>query len=337
MYWQLDPKTKDYLFVHNTDISPCDCDVVVLDSEWLFHNSTLPKEVLGKKKPYQRVFIDLSDGVIGKGFNRSLRDFDVVLKTHFNDKVVGYPSNMLPWTYGITNRIIQALQHRKPWRERKKTLVTNFRIMHQSRVIAQNEIYPLLEKKYKIDTLQDPFTVPTTAEYDKLMWHQTGRRHYPEYYKKISNSQLLSCFGGFFYYRRVSLFRGRMYFTPIQFISKHSKIQGIIKYISEHLTQKHLAFFQWDSYRLWESFVAETLTLTVDFVSQGLKLPIMPENRKHYIGIDINNIKEDIAFLLDSTDKTLSSVAIEGRKWALSFYSPPSLARMFLQILGYQL
>ncbi|WP_287325603.1 hypothetical protein [Okeania sp. SIO1F9] len=59
---------------------------------------------------------------------------------------------------------------------------------------------------------------------------------------------------------------------------------------------------------------------------------MMPENWKHYIGIDLDNIQGTVDRLVKEPE-ILESISIAGRKWAIENYSPVPTALRFLEIV----
>lgn len=60
----------------------------------------------------------------------------------------------------------------------------------------------------------------------------------------------------------------------------------------------------------------------------------MPENWKHYVGIDLATIKQDVERIMDEWEK-MEEIAANGRLWALEHYSPLAVARRFLQTVDH--
>lgn len=58
----------------------------------------------------------------------------------------------------------------------------------------------------------------------------------------------------------------------------------------------------------------------------------MPENWRHYIGIDFDNVQQSIDRIV-SEPEILEKVGLEGRRWALEHYSPLPVALRFLEIV----
>lgn len=90
---------------------------------------------------------------------------------------------------------------------------------------------------------------------------------------------------------------------------------------------------QWDSWRLWESLAAGCVTFHVDFEQNNFLLPVMPINWKHYIGIDLKNVKETVQRLIEDA-QILAEISTNGRSWAIEHYSPVPTAIRFLKAIG---
>ena len=89
---------------------------------------------------------------------------------------------------------------------------------------------------------------------------------------------------------------------------------------------------QWDSFRAWEAWVAGCATFNVDLDIYGPVLPVMPENWKHYIGVDLRRPMNAID-RIKSDPGLLQRVARQGRQWALANYSPKAMAQRFVSML----
>lgn len=89
----------------------------------------------------------------------------------------------------------------------------------------------------------------------------------------------------------------------------------------------------WDSWRFWESLAAGCATFHVDFDKYGIQLPLMPENWRHYIGIDLDNINATVDMIADDPE-ILERISTEGRRWAIDNYGPVPTALRFLETLS---
>lgn len=102
-------------------------------------------------------------------------------------------------------------------------------------------------------------------------------------------------------------------------------------------TQYHhdTVVLRWDSWRFWESLVFGCVTIHLDFDRYGLALPVMPENWKHYVGLNLADLRRDVERLHDERDR-LPEIARQGRLWALEHYSPVAVARRFVTTIQEQ-
>jgi len=101
--------------------------------------------------------------------------------------------------------------------------------------------------------------------------------------------------------------------------------------IFESVRQSRQIVYQWDSWRLWESLLAGCVTFHLDFNKYGFRLPVMPTNGVHYLGVDLDNPEQVDAVLGD--EGTLAKVSEQARQWALAHYSPKAVAQRLLRLL----
>ncbi|MFN6156701.1 MAG: glycosyltransferase family 1 protein, partial [Dolichospermum sp.] len=90
---------------------------------------------------------------------------------------------------------------------------------------------------------------------------------------------------------------------------------------------------QWDSWRFWESLAAGCVTFHVDFEKYGITLPVMPENWRHYIGVDLDHVQTTVDRIAENPE-ILEYITQEGRSWAIKNYSPVPTALRFLEIVS---
>jgi hypothetical protein len=164
----------------------------------------------------------------------------------------------------------------------------------------------------------DDLANPPQDPYHHLRWTQTGRRHFPSYYKRLKESSACACFGG--------------YFLGPGFTDYHHKISHYSAKAIGNLGVKTNRIGQWDSWRFWESLAAGCVTFHVDFDKYGFELPVLPQNWKHYIGIDLDNIGGTIDRIAQEPE-LLEQIAVRGRDWAIANYSPKPVALRFMNKL----
>ena len=308
-YWPLKTVPGAFLFNRSADVTPDDCDIVVLNNVWFDYGHEMPERLFKKNRSYRIVYFDHSDGVYTRSLTSEFKNFDVIFKAHFNERVIGYTANMQPSSFGLSSRIIEATKDGGDWDRRRPVLLSNFRVRQQVRMEAVRELYPLLAGVFEIDDSHDNFARPSDTLED-LEWQITGRRHNAAYYTKLKCSQAVACFGGRYHSR----------------ILKPNRLSTVL---TKLFPNAFTAIYQWDSFRLWEAFGAGCLVFHIDFEKYGLRLPVMPKNGEQYIGVDLNDVDSTVDFLRDH-HAGLGAIAENGRSWAIKHYSPVKIAERFL-------
>jgi hypothetical protein len=296
-----------------------------------------------RPRKYITVFIDDHDGLRTPGFRKSVRLCDMVLKSHYNLKYT-YPENFRPWQFGLCNRMINAVSP-VPYQNRMPQIVVNFRVKHQLRDYVNRLIKPIIQKYFIWNDECEAFTSEGLSDVDSLYWKQTGSRHYPAYYEKLSKSKLCACYGGVFA-------------IPIGNRNKYTaKIAQLMNTVIPLYEWDRVR--QWDSWRLWEAWAAGCCVLHIDLEKYGCRLPVMPKNGVHYIGIDIKNLSQLENLFLNGSkhadyerfthphtienllsgetenleeQSLLGEIAANGRDFVLNHYVPKKVAERLLGI-----
>jgi hypothetical protein len=247
----------------------------------------------------------------------------LIFRTHYNRKLK-YGDNFYPWAFGLSNRILQELKEPPNFDQRKKQILINFRHWkkgHPVRNISSSLFIPQISNLLEIDNSIDNPHERSAEAYHELQWLQTGKRHYPTYYNRLKNATACACFGGFFIPSWPQ--------NPGNFMNRMGK------HLLSNLRLKSNTIVQWDSWRFWESLAAGCTTFHLDFEKYGICLPVMPENWRHYIGIDLDNVQAAIDRIADDPG-ILERIALEGRIWAIENYSPVPTALRFLETIYQQ-
>ncbi|MEO0834768.1 MAG: glycosyltransferase family 1 protein [Cyanobacteria bacterium J06642_3] len=320
-YWKISPDSDRTLLKASPDVTHHDCDIVVLERQYYEENRCLPEGLFAPNRQYKTVYLDCNDGIRTLSWLPEFRNFDFIFKTHYS-KHTKYPENFYPWAFGLSERVIKELSTEVPWTERHPSLLVNFRnqkFSHSLRGYIQKTFVTQIQEIFSINTASDDASAFPQDPYHYLRWSQTGRRHYPNYYHRLLASQACACFGGFFlgpwftdYHDRISYY-----------LAKGISILGV----------KTNRIGQWDSWRLWESMAAGCVTFHVDFEKYGFELPVMPENWRHYIGIDLDNMSESIDRIIEQPE-LLERISHEGRAWAIENYAPKATALRFLSTVA---
>jgi hypothetical protein len=320
-YWQESPEKEQYLFHHDPKITPDDCSIVVLQHNWFTLGTPLPENLFHSKRKYVTVYLDGNDSDQAYPRNSDFRRFDFIFRNHYNSKLK-YEKNFYPWSFGLSNRILREADRAPRFQEKKRHLLINFRNWkagHPVRSISCRELIPHIQNILPIDNYVDSLNSHPVDAYHYLQWIQTGGRHYPNYYKRLKDSAACACFGGFFV--------APWSHNPGSLVSR-----GLKRVVSK-LSLKSNTIVQWDSWRFWESLASGCATFHVDFEKYGLTLPVMPENWRHYIGIDLDNVQEAVNRIANDP-AILERIATEGRLWALEHYSPVPTTLRFLKTIS---
>jgi hypothetical protein len=221
----------------------------------------------------------------------------------------------------LSNRILQELKEVPNFQDKKRQILINFRHWqtgHPVRNISSSLLILKISDIFQINNTVDNQAEYPTEPYHHLHWLQTGKRHYPNYYNRLKYSTACACFGGFF--------------VPACPKNSGGLINRNIQRVIKKLRLKSNTILQWDSWRIWESLAAGCVTFHVDFEKYGITLPVMPENWRHYIGVDLDNVQATIDRITENPE-ILEYIPQEGRRWAIKNYSPLPTALRFLEIV----
>ncbi|MEA5616914.1 hypothetical protein VB711_03525 [Cronbergia sp. UHCC 0137] len=223
--------------------------------------------------------------------------------THYNEflEVQGW---RLPWAFGLSSKMVKSSGYDVSSIDtRKKSIVYNFRpsLSQSVRECLDLILIPHLEKYFTLET----------EIVGEGRWTETNL-------ERLKRSFGCLAYGGTF---SQDLLKNDFFET----LEDYSRLYKNFTYL------KRTVIDRWDSWRFWESLAAGCLTFHLDFEKYGFKLPVMPNNWEHYIGLNLEDIKGDIERVMDESEK-LPIIAANGRKWALEHYSPIAVAERFLSI-----
>jgi hypothetical protein len=340
-YWQQSLKADDYLLRHNPDVRHEDCDIVVLSYTWPFwvrmgtfdlFQKRLPEGLFRRGRKYITIFMDNHDGYRTVSWEPEYRQFDLILRSKFNPRA-WHPENMRPWAYGLTNRVTKAAAGAYPFESRRRVILVNFGASHPYphgvRELSRTRFEPKIEKYMSIDRTMDNLSEEPADPYEALMWRQTGGRFSRHYYERLKQSQAVACFCG-------------NIIPPMPFRDPHRYLVG------GNRAKLRRAFFEvlglldprpprsvgWDSFRFWEALAAGCAAINIDLEHYGVKLPVMPEKGRHYLGLNFARVSQFVEQLRQEPE-LLAAVAREGKRWAELHYSPKAVAQRLLRLCGY--
>ena len=322
-YWQEGNTPGDFLIRHDPEVSYQDADVVVFSSVVYDYESThlLPTDLFCTKRSYRLVFIDEADGIWTPGFRDEIRACDLVLKCHYNRKHP-LPNNFRPWAFGLSGRILDQLTGDPAYIDnegihQRAEILVNYRIEHSLRERAMKEIFPQLNGILTENRTTDSFDSDNQTEKDRLLRLQSGRRHYPSYYRRLLNCEACSCFGGDL--EKWTTHREGKFW---RFIRKLDEMFALFR---------EDRIYQFDSWRFWEAFAAGACVFHADLQKYGCELPVMPVNMVHYLGFDFENPLQ-IVDRIRNEPSLLRKIGDEGKFWALENYSPKAAALRFIEL-----
>jgi hypothetical protein len=341
-YWLQSTDPDAYLFKHTPDVGPGDCDIVVVSYTFplWFNREThetirkpLPAEIFKEGRRFSTVYMDNWDGYRTISWEKQFRSFDLILRTKFNARV-SHPSNMRPWAYGLTKRIIKATSGAPPFASRRRILLVNFGashpFKHTTRDLARKRVQPLLRKLIPIDYTIDDLIAEPSGAYEALMWRQTGGRFNSNYYERVKHSQVVACFCGDIIPPRP--------FNPEHYLveGNRAKLRRLFFELLSLLDAQPPRVLNWDSFRFWEALAAGCAAINIDLSLYGVQLPMTPDNGIHYLGVNFARVG-DLVDQLHDEPQVLERVGIEGKRWAERYYSPRVVAKRFLKLMGYEM
>jgi hypothetical protein len=291
----------------------------------------LPKELFRRGRKYIAIFMDNHDGYRTVSWEPEYRQFDLILRSKLNCRA-WHPENIRPWAYGLTNRVIQATAGAPPFASRRRAILVNFGASHPyrygARELSRARFEPKIKEQMSIDRTVDDLSSEPSNAYEALMWRQTGGRFSRQYYERLKQSQAVACFCGDII--------PPMPFRPERYLvgGNRAKLRRAFYQMLSLIDPRSPRSVGCDSFRFWEALAAGCAAINVDLEHYGVKLPVMPENGRHYLGLNFARVKQFVDQLREEPE-VLAAVANEGKRWAELHYSPKAAAQRLLRLCGY--
>ena len=338
-YWRESVESGDHLIRFDRTVTPDDCDVVVVSYTWPYWirmktfdlvRRPLPEGLFHSKRRYRTVYMDSHDGHRTVSWEPEFRQFDLILRSKLNRRS-WHPENVKPWVLGLNNRILEATSGAPPFAERAKSILLNFGASHPYphgvREAASLRFEPEIAKLFDLDRRKDDLSIEPADPFDALMWRQSGARFCRAYYERLKNSQAVATFCG-------ELIPPMPFRNPERYLvgGNKAKLRRVFYEALAWVDPRPRRSVQWDSFRFWEALAAGCVAFNLDLERYGAELPVMPENWKHYIGVDLDHVDEAIQRIV-ANPECLRGIAGAGHQWALENYSPLAGARRLLQLL----
>ena len=336
-YWQ-ESVAGDYLLRHDPDVTPDDCDIVVVSYTWPYWirmrtfdlvRRPLPDGLFKKGRRYRTVYMDSHDGHRTVSWEPEFRQFDFILRSKLNRRA-WHPGNVRPWATGLNGRVIRATDGAAPFHARQRAILVNFGASHPyphgTREIARAQFDPRISAILPVDRTTDDLSQEPDDAYERLMWRQTGGRYSRAYYERLKSSQAVACFCG-------ELIPPMPYRNPECYLvgGNKAKLRRFFYELLGRFDRRPRRSVQWDSFRFWEALAAGCAAFNTDLDRYGVCLPVMPVNWTHYVGIDLDRVEPVIERLIDDPG-CLARIAAAGREWALSHYAPARMAERLLHV-----
>lgn len=278
----------------------------------------------------QVVLINLRDGhsTLGEDDPNIARIF----RAKFNERCAHSPRTT-PYVLGVQHRVLAIPPRAPDSRENHRSVLDTFGFthpyQHPTRRLFAERIAPLLESnkvpvvRRQTGSLQTPPEEPDAAHW----WRLTAGKHNPGYYDLIRRHPLHACFCG------EIVPSSPLDPSPLLLGGNRARLHRVLRTTLDRITGRDGRLIQWDSWRFWETLALGSVPLMFDLEKLGIRLPVMPVNWRHYVGLDPRSPEVSVDELVDRWAE-LPRIAEAGRRWLLDHYVPVANARRVLHVLG---
>jgi hypothetical protein len=338
-WWFETPDDKKTLFVRDPNFNPADADIVICTKgSYRGFNQRLQPEVYGlpewilsPKRKFRLVYIEDEDGYEALSWYPPFTEFDLVLRTKMNRRGFA-PPNFRPWQLGVSDHVIRRAGEKLQSSSKKLQVLLNFNATHPFehplRRLAKERIIPRFEQFMTVDHTVAKWQGAPTDSYDAFHLRQAGQFFNPFYHDLLAQSAACFAFCGGMIpglpHNPAAMLRGgNKGKLKRAFWSGVSRAAGSVPRAT-----------QWDSYRFWECLAFACCPIHVDLEKYGVQLPVMPENWRHYVGLDLDNLEADIE-RIKRRPQLLTEIGHQGREWLLENYASKAVAMRFLSVVNW--
>lgn len=328
-YWFI--PEEDTFLLHKNETG--DYNIAVYDYKYLYHS--IPWTFNRIDKTRINILLDRNDWLTPRWNDpKVLNSFNYILIDHML-KGFKYPKHVLPWSIGLTNRVIKYIDENLSAGRPESSILWNFRVGHNLRKLLTTALNHNLGKRFPVDN-SITSNIDENLDEDELKvhksyWEQSARRHNPKFYQDLNNHLLTYAYGGYYEFKP-------FLYQPYSF---QDKVLRKINYFGFNFKRKtgldfskQVFVFQYDSFRFWETLYSLSCPIHLDFDSWGFVLPVNPVEGQHYLGIKKFNFHEFSSRIQEFSNEEINAIGLEGRKWVFENYSPKAVAERLLQIIN---
>lgn len=255
-----------------------------------------------------KVLVDMADGFLGAIDKIVPAQFTIYLKAHFN-RYFSYPRNVYPWAFGLTSRMMEAIDTSRSGMNMIDAALLSFRVDHPLRGLFTEAL-----RNTSLEIV--PFSQRADLAYEyPHYWAQSGRRHDDQFFEAVNNHQYVLAYGGYFCLKPTM---PRLIKSIVYRLEKRGLLQ---------VNSLIHTIYQYDSWRFWESLYGDSIPIHANLDDWGLELPVMPIANKHYLSVDLKG-RSAIGGNID-----LAQISADGKQFAKDYFSPRSVAERLLTIL----
>lgn len=333
-WWLSGPDAKEPLFQHHPSFNPRSADIVIcskasyrnIDEKFQPVIHPFPRWLTNKQRKFFLVFLEEEDAYEPLSWYPPFTDFDLVLRTKSNQRAFR-PNNFRPWQIGISDYVLRRGLKKSRARQKKIQILENYNashpFLHPLRDFAKKQITPLFEKKIHIEKKIIKWDNEPDEPYDRFHQKQVGRYYNSHYHDLLAESAGCFSFCG-------QLIPGCPH-NPSTYLAggNRAKIQRMAWELISRLIGIQKRAIQWDSFRFWESLAFACCPIHVDLERFGVQLPVMPKNWEHYIGLNPENLKDEVARIIKDP-QIMIRIGQQGQTWLQENYGIVNLAKLFL-------
>ena len=325
-WWQ--PEKNSFLI--NEAIEDNSFDIAIYDYRYVtsFDHLLFRKGYPNFDQSKKHILVDRNDWLQPIWWKNKHYDiFDFIFAGNLYSNI-NYAKNIRPWAIGLTKRIMNTIdKYYQNGSKREELVGYNFRVNHNMRGYVLDNLMGSLKKLPAVDKFTNG---EVQGDVDKHYFKASTRRHNPEYYKLLCSVRSFMAFGGYYEHKP-------MRYLPYSILDKIARKPAFFKYKSHKKSNKDFSdeifIFQQDNFRFWEVLYSGSIAINIDLEYWNFKLPVMPKQGLHYLGIKKLKGNDMERTLSKLSSAKLEKIGNDGREWVTQHYSPKAQAQRILSTL----